>query len=184
VDNGCDVISMSLGGKFTTAFTGIRKAILRARKHGLILVAAAGNYTKNFDVYPAAYSEVISCAATNIQNEPWTHSAWGNHVDVAAPGESVWGARIVKDDNGEIHEVVQRSSGTSYAAPHVAGIAALWLEYHGGRKALIQKYEGKEIQELFVHNLKKSATSIGRHYGAGLVNAGKTVFAPLELINP
>ena len=131
VDQGCHVISISLGGPVPF---DLHEAIQRATSEGVIVLAAAGNVVR-FVVWPALFDEVIAVAACNIERKPWLHSSLGSAVDITAPGESVWKAVI----NSQNQPDVDRASGTSFAVATVAGVAALWLAYHG-RDKLIAKY--------------------------------------------
>ena len=92
-ERGCDIISMSLGGR---GFIGLQEAIRAAVADGLIVMAAAGNKV-SFVVAPASYPECLAVAATNCDSEPWPDSSRGAAVDISAPGESVWAARVELD---------------------------------------------------------------------------------------
>jgi len=155
-------------------------AVTYALRRGVIVCAAAGNYVR-FVVWPAAYPEVIAVAATNALRAPWRHSSRGQMVDVSAPGESVWCARS-ELDAGALRPDVNRGSGTSFAVAAVAGVAALWLSYHG-RERLAERYGAEKIPFIFNQILRASCEpgdglEQGR-YGAGIVNAVKVLTAPL-----
>jgi hypothetical protein len=117
VDHGARVLNLSLGG--TTDTQVERDAIAYAISQGAVVVAAMGNCPACGDSFPAAYPDVVAVGAINQadQRAPW--SQFGPHIDVAAPGvgvlSTVW-------DNG--YATMQ---GTSMAAPHVSGVAALIL---------------------------------------------------------
>ncbi len=117
VDNGAQVINMSLGA--TSYSLGEALAVRYAEEHGVVVVAAAGNTGRNVNFYPAAHPTVIAVAALTASGEPARFSNWGNFIDVAAPGVS-----IMSTIPGGRYGVL---SGTSMAAPHVAGLAALLL---------------------------------------------------------
>ena len=151
VDAGCDVISMSLGGR---AFFGLNAAIRRAVRNQLIVAAAAGNCV-GFVVAPAAYDETIAVGGTNINDSPWKGTSRGQAVDVSAPAEQVWVARRRKASDGPAETAA--GQGTSYAVANVAGGAALWLAFHG-RDALIEKYSPTNtLQNVFRETLGQSA---------------------------
>jgi len=177
-EQGAHVISISLGGIMSWR---LREAILFAQSRGVIICAAAGNHI-GFVAWPAAYDEVIACAASNARRQIWSGSSRGSKVDVTAPGESVWCA-YVKRVNGGLEQKAHRSSGTSYAVAAVAGIAALWLSYHG-RDTLIGRYGSEKLAGVFSHILRSACEPVGTwgppgKFGAGLVNAERTLLAKL-----
>lgn len=176
---GAQVVSISLGGLFPGLST--RRAIQRAVEAGTIILAAAGNEV-GFVVFPAAFDEVIAVAASNIRDEPWTGSSHGLAVDITAPGESVWRARTERDQNGRMKFLVERGNGTSFAVATTAGVAALWVSYHGW-PTLVRKYGAANIARVFKQLLQASCrTPRGwdtHEYGPGVVDAKKLLAAPL-----
>ena len=177
-DHGVHVLSISLGTGFFNQ--RLRSAIIYAQKRGVIVVAAAGTFIP-YVVWPAAYDEVIAVAGSNVRREIWWGSSRGPQVDVTAPGESVWYAKSEKK-NGEIKYNVLQGSGTSFSAPEVAGVAALWLAHHG-RAQLIQRYGAEKIPFIFNQILRDSCEKFPtwkpNQFGEGIVNAEKVLAAPL-----
>lgn len=112
-DNGADVINMSLGGP-DADFSA--PAVAYARAKGVVVVAAAGNEGSSAPSYPAALPGVISVSALDRDGEVDTYSNYGTTIDLAAPGSDI--LSTVPDGYGYM-------TGTSMAAPHVAGVAAL-----------------------------------------------------------
>lgn len=171
---GCSVISISLGGP--PSYT-VWKAVRRATDTGVIVLAAAGN-TVGFVVWPARYEGVIAVAGCNIEKKPWSGSCSGKAVDVAAPAEGVWRAYYDKQGCPD----VARSEGTSYAVALTAGIAAIWVAFHGHKK-LVKKYGADQIYHVFRKLLRKTANTNhklpSKGFGAGIVDANKLIKEPL-----
>lgn len=113
-DNGARILNLSLGGdQFSQT---IKDAVLYARSQGCLIVAATGNGGAAVD-YPAALPQVLAVAATDYNDSPWTFSNYGAEVDLAAPGVDIFSA----SRQGSYYQ----ATGTSTAAPHVSGVAAL-----------------------------------------------------------
>jgi thermitase len=123
VDNGADVINLSLG-MYVRADV-IRDAIEQARDAGVVVVTAGGNRgLDDRDHFPSRLSETIAVAATDANDLKADFSNYGPHINVAAPGVGLLSTFL---DHG-----YAVWSGTSMAAPLVSGGAALRLEVHPG----------------------------------------------------
>ncbi|MEL6871082.1 MAG: S8 family peptidase [Pseudomonadota bacterium] len=130
--NPADVINMSLGGGGSCSTT-TQNAINTARNNGATVVVAAGNSNTNASGFnPANCSGVISVAATNRSGGRAFYSNFGSVVDVAAPGGDVRGgasggvlSTLNSGTQGPVSDNYEFYQGTSMAAPHVAGLAAL-----------------------------------------------------------
>ena len=114
------VINMSLGLQGTTS-EALREAVRRARRHGIVVVASAGNSGPNSGGIdePASYPETIAVAASTITDKVAPYSSRGKGISLTAPGSdirSTW-----------LHNGYNILSGTSMASPHVAGGVALLL---------------------------------------------------------
>jgi subtilisin family serine protease len=114
------VVNMSLGGGgSTTLDSAVRESIGR----GITYVIAAGNSNGQSCQYsPARVIEGITVAATNNLDTRAYFSNFGYCVDLFAPGVNITSAWNAADNS------INTISGTSMAAPHVAGVAALYLE--------------------------------------------------------
>ncbi|MFC4072890.1 S8 family serine peptidase [Actinoplanes subglobosus] len=117
VDQGAEVINMSLGGPDGSQI--LADAVAYAADHGVLVVASAGNDGVPDLSYPAGYPTAIAVAASTEDDGRYDWSNYGaGWVDVAAPGVNVAQSR----DGGYFW-----FTGTSSAAPMVAGVAALGL---------------------------------------------------------
>ena len=120
-DNGAQVINMSLGGRIKSKI--LEDAINHAIKKGVIVVAAAGNSRRSVE-WPAAYPGVFAISATDQKDNLAWFSSRGPEVAIAAPGVDVVQQTVC--NGGKDHcEIFGKFSGTSMAAPHVAGAVAL-----------------------------------------------------------
>ena len=118
VDHGADVVTMSLG--VDGASTVLQNAINYATSNGVVTVAASGNSGSSYISYPAAYPSVIAVGAIDSTNRRASFSNFGDGLDVMAPGVGIYSTRGGGDGYHDL-------SGTSTAAPYVAGVAALML---------------------------------------------------------
>ena len=182
IDDGVNIISMSLGGVSPAPW--LHRAIKRADRAGIILVAAAGNYVpgKLTVIAPAYYEEVVATAASDSDGRPWKYSSRGPLVDITAPGAGVWTAKGRMREGQVVHEI-ERRRGTSYSTAYVAGGAALFLAYHG-HDYLRRVYGTQNIGKLFKFMLKHHAYNQPpgwdtKNYGPGIFDVYKLVSAPL-----
>ncbi len=116
--------NMSLGGGVSAA---LNDAVRRAIADGIIMCVAAGNNGLSAANYsPASTPEAITVGATTRTDALATYSNRGALVDILAPGSAVTSAYFTSNT------ATASLSGTSMASPHVAGSAALYLEYSPG----------------------------------------------------
>lgn len=121
INNNMQVLNLSLGSSGDPGTT-VRQAFDRAEAAGLVVIASAGNAGSGADTvsFPAKYDSVIAVASTTTTDARSSFSSTGPTVELAAPGSSIY-STVPGGGYGT-------SSGTSMAAPHAAGVAALVLE--------------------------------------------------------
>ena len=175
-DNGADVINNSWGGPGSSPF--VRDAVAYAHGLGAVVVAAAGNDNEDAaGYYPPRYPQVVVVGSTDSSDYKSSFSNWGSRVDVSAPGRDILSLRASGTTLGTpLNSQYTRADGTSMAAPHVSGLAALILAAH-------PEYTNEQVRQV----LRASATDRGSagydlDYGYGRVNAAAAVAyaAPLE----
>ena len=125
VDNGADVINMSLGWPRSLETKELRDAVSYALSQGVVIVAAAGNNNSSEPLFPCAYDGVICVAASTVTGKFASFSNYGGHVDAIAPGESILGLNpILFEPDFFAVPGYELRSGTSQATPFVAGLVA------------------------------------------------------------
>lgn len=161
VDHGARIINMSFSGPFDP---GLGRHLAAAYAKGAVLIAASGNLgAKSPPQYPAADANVIAVTATDADDRLFVAANRGDHVAVAAPGVDIL---LPAPDND-----YWMASGTSFAAAHVSGIAALILS----RRPDLAPDQVKQI-------LMTTARDLGPpgrdpQFGAGLADAHRAVMA-------
>lgn len=114
------VLNGSLGGGKSQAVNRATTALSTA---GILSVVAAGNDSRNAcDVSPASADGALTVAASTEDDEQASFSNRGECVELYAPGQDILSARI---GGGSV-----TMSGTSMAAPHATGLAALYKQAH------------------------------------------------------
>jgi subtilisin family serine protease len=173
VNHGADVINVS---SVMLETTELANAVAYAVENNVVIVAASGNDTANMDsddiepdkrtFYPANYPEVIAVGAHNPDGNWYEKTNFGNNLDLLAPGAEV----AFPHPSGDWYE----DSGTSYAAPFVAGAAALLKGKFGAEAtpAWIQQ----RLQDTAIH----PPNAFNIYQGHGVLNVGKALTAPVE----
>jgi len=170
IRKGVDIINMSLTTEYPDM--GIKAMVDKANANGIIVVAAAGNAgtlsgSDETVEYPGKFPSVIAVASVKSDNRRASTSATGAEIELSAPGEMIYSTlptRVAAAGYGTM-------SGTSMAAPFVAGMAALYKEK-------FPSYTNEQIRTL-LHKNAKDLGNAGRDrlYGYGLI---QTDTVPVE----
>lgn len=177
-NHGANVINMSLGGPVHSR--ALENAIKHADKKGVTIVCAAGNSNSENVSYPARYPECIAVSATRFDDQLTFYTNRGKRIDIAAPGGD-----MTVDQNGDgymdgvlqntivIRDPTQQTyalfQGTSMAAPHVAGAAALLVS--------LGITNPKSVRQRLVSTARKEGLGdLDRGYGGGVLDVGKAAY--------
>jgi hypothetical protein len=161
VAHGAQIVNMSFAGPKDAL---IERGIAAMAAKGIVMVAAAGNAgPKSPPLYPAANANVIAVSATDAQDKLFAASNRGGHIAISAPGVEIF---LPAPD-----EKYQMSSGTSFSAAYISGLAALMLE----RNPALKPNEVRAV-------LMKTARDLGPpgrddQFGAGEADAFAAVSA-------
>ncbi len=163
-DNGARVINMSFAGPPDPT---LHRMLAAAYGKGIVLVAAAGNGgLKSAPLYPGADPDVIAVTATDDNDGLLDTANHGQYIAVAAPGVQI--LALAPADSYAV------TTGTSVAAAHVSGIAALLLQHEPDLKP-------GDIRSILTTTAKPlGAPEDHADFGAGLVNAYRAVTLPEE----
>jgi serine protease len=171
IDHDADVINLSLGDFFPLQSKLIgdpayRDALERAVEHGVVVVIAAGNnglpYCENPDVAG------MLCVG-GVDNQParaMAYSSYGSNVDLMAPGGSCGDTSSTDILSSVINSGYDTYCGTSQAAPHVAGVAALLVSLG---------VTGQAAADRIVATAADSCGGLPDQCGAGVVDAAAAV---------
>ncbi len=171
-----DVIVMSLSTQNNTPFAAVEMAIDDAVQNGrggkgCIIVGASGNGSSSLVSYPANLLEVIAVGASNNTDNRRSSSNYGTNLDLVAPGDAITSLNLTGSQ-------LWGYSGTSFAAPHVAAVAAMilevapnltWQEVRHVLNSTTDKVSG------YTYNINKASGTWANEVGYGRLNAKKAV---------
>ena len=159
VDQGANVINMSLGIEHTGGGLPHEDVVHYARRKGVSIVAASGNDGREQLYYPGALPHVIAVGALDETGTIAPFSTYGKQVDFAAPGTDIYSTHIGGDYGF--------STGTSHASPFVAGAIALLKSY------ALQKYDTHLSDRQIKHLLKHTSDKLDRQFKHAKAGFGK-----------
>lgn len=158
-DQGAKIISCSWGDFFDSNL--LHDAIKYAVDKGVLIVAGAGNENTDIPFYPAAYNEVIAVSGTTSSDQKASFSNYGDWIELAAPATNIYSTWT--------NDSYKYWQGTSFAGPHVVGVAALtWSQFSNFTRDQVR------VQ------LRYTADDLGSNgtdntFGYGRLNAKKAV---------
>jgi uncharacterized repeat protein (TIGR02543 family) len=155
VENGADVINLSLGGPGFNSI--VQNAINNAFDSGSIVVASSGNEGTDELLYPASYNHVISVGAVDSNMDIASYSNYNDEVDISAPGTAI--------ATTNMNDTYVTASGTSFAAPQVTAIIALFQAY------LPHYTDAQTIERLYETAMDRGVVGKDDFYGHGIINA-------------
>lgn len=177
VQGGAKVVNISLSGPLPGCSTEFQLAAALAEARGVLLVASAGNSARDGNpvMYPAACDGYVAVGATAPGDKRAPFSEHGDYVDLSAPGVAVPstlppGLAPMPDDPAT--PGYGPADGTSMAAPHVSGLAALLFARH-------PEWTPLQVED----HMEKTATDLGargpdEYFGAGRIDIGRALGAP------
>lgn len=177
VARGARIINMSLGGLTSSCPISTRDAINAAAAAGVVVIASGGNRPSSTAnpapspdplSFPAACDNVIAVGATNNSDGLASFSYHKSSIDIAAPGVGTWSTVRAPNTGTRTYD---DASGTSMAAPHVAGCVALM-------RSVNSAWGPSQIES----TLRTTALDLGTagrddYYGYGRLNCGAAVTA-------
>lgn len=182
VANGADIINMSLGGTLGSDKDQLmRTAIDNATVAGVLVIAAAGNASQNFDtagVMPAYYDNVLSVASVTQDGSSSNFTNYGESLDVAAFGGQSGGGSCISDESvysaykGELTQY-KSICGTSMAAPFVSGLAAIIKSYYKNEKNIT--LSPAEIRRVIQMSAQRDSDEKTLTKGYGIIDAQKVL---------
>jgi len=166
VDHGVKVINISIGG--SSSSSTLQNAVNYAWSKGALIFASAMNTGTSTPYYPAACTNVVAVAATTSADARAGFSNYGSWITLSAPGEAIY-----TTNNGGYYGTW---SGTSFASPITAGLAALvWSVNPTLSNAQVIDLMKKNADDL-------GTTGFDQDFGHGRINVYKSLSAAKNAI--
>jgi len=209
IEQNCDVITMSLGGKPSK---GMAKAINKAYEKGIVVVAAAGNcIVKGIAhlgpkklVYPAKFDRVIAACGATFSQEPYDFDAQKDNSPLKSFSsrfmQGNWGPKSAMKtaiaaytpnvpwlSSCSHNTFVQSGGGTSSATPQVASAAALWLAFYQ-EELKTSGFDGwkkvEAVRSVLFSSANEQYPESKKYYGNGILKAYDALNIGLGEIGP
>lgn len=172
VDNGANVINMSLGGLGNSI--ALEQAVNYAYNNGVTVVTSMMDKDNNVTYYPAGFQNSIAVGATDASDERaspffWSSTSgsnYGSHIDVVAPGDYIYGLNHLSNVNFDTYW-----GGTSQSAPLVTGLTSLLLAQDPFRSPDEIRAIIRNTAEDQVGTILEDGLGFDQYYGYGRVNA-------------
>lgn len=160
VDNGADIINMSLGIKHTGGGLPHEDVIRYALSKNVTVIAASGNDGTAERYYPGALPGVIAVGAVDDSGTVTHFTSYGANITVVAPGQNIYSCFA--------NNTYAFASGTSQASPFVSGSVGLMKSYAHEQGRTLTNHE-------IIHILKNTSDKVdsrlrNEHAGYGLIN--------------
>jgi hypothetical protein len=164
VERGVKVLNISIGG--ASSSSTLQSGTDYAWNKGALIFASAMNYNTSTPYYPAACPNVVAVAATTSSDTKASFSNYGTWVDIAAPGDYIYTTK-----NGGTYSYW---SGTSFASPLTAGLAALiW--------SVNPSLTNAQVYDILTQNTDDLGTlGFDQYFGYGRINALKSLLAAID----
>jgi len=176
IEQGADIISMSLGGKTTAATDPVSQAVdALSEESGVLFIIAAGNEGGNILGTPGIADRALTVGATDNQDVVADFSSRGPRSDgilkpeISAPGVGIVAPRAAGTSMGTpVNEYYTGANGTSMATPHVSGVAALLAQQH-------PDWEAEQLKDALVSTSHTLWDQSLHDTGSGRVDAANAV---------
>lgn len=174
-NNGAKIINNSWSFSTSSPMSEINNAIIYAHSKGCVVVFSSGNDSGAVS-QPAAGAPSATLVVGSIKQDgdKASYSNYGSSLDLVAPGSDIWTTTWTGG--------YRSASGTSFAAPHVSGIAALiWARNPNLQARRVRDIIEQSVQKVgsneYISDIERLNGSWNRFYGHGLINAYAAVSA-------
>jgi len=167
INQGVDIINLSIGNSSYNPL--MQQAIDQAEAAGILVVAASGNTGKQQYIYPASYNHSLSVGSVSDTMNKSFFTTFNDKLDLMAPGHNI----ITTDRNGYYVMV----SGTSFASPYVAAMAAMI-------KSVYPTMTPSEIKQRLIESaIDAGEVGFDVEYGHGIANVYQALMSDMATVS-